>query len=85
MKIVTTPVVIACREVKRPYSGESLGYRWLAAVPNMAGRSPRGEAVPSFRKPYFVMDGLAGIDPERDRETFIARLRDAKYQVTAEV
>jgi hypothetical protein len=40
---------------KRPISGDVIGYRIVAAIPNMAGRN-YGKEVPSFRKPYFVCE-----------------------------
>ena len=43
-------------EVKAPISGEMRGTRLVVAHPNMAGRTPRGDACPSFRKPYLVAE-----------------------------
>jgi hypothetical protein len=61
--------IVRARTVRRPISGEFLGYRLEAAVPNRQGRKMRPiydgeggvetfiatrEEVPSFKKPYLL-------------------------------
>jgi hypothetical protein len=61
--------VIHAKVVRRPISGQIIGYRLEAAVPNQQGRKMKPlynseggvesfiathEAVPSFKKPYLV-------------------------------
>lgn len=48
-------VIIRAREVKKPISQETIGFRLEAAIPNMAGKA-FGHEVPSFKRPYFVAE-----------------------------
>jgi hypothetical protein len=76
----------------RPISGEVIGFRLQAAIPNTAGRrmvqtsnGPRAtsEEVPAFRKPYLIDESMdyASIDSvsEADVERFAKKLHWAGY------
>jgi hypothetical protein len=77
---------------RRPVSGDIIGYRLQAAIPNAAGRrmvmtsgGPRAtsEEAPSFRKPYLIeesMDyGYMRAISESDVERFARGLNFAGY------
>jgi hypothetical protein len=81
LKKASTPVYVKCRETKRPYSGEAISARWIAAIVNMAAKDFYGNAIPSFRKPYFVMDATA--DSEADFARFCSQLEERGYVVEA--
>lgn len=55
-----------------PVSGKALGAVLKFAHPNMAGKA-FGEEIPSFRKPYFVVE--FAYTGERDAERAFAEMR----------
>lgn len=76
----------------RPVSGELIGFRLQAAIPNMAGRKmvhtsnglrATSEEVPAFRKPYLIGESMDYDAIERvseaDAERFAKQLRWAGY------
>lgn len=68
--------IIKIKETRRPISEDTIGFRIQAAVPNMAGRDFRGNAVPSFRKPYLIAESsdFSAIE-DKDYERFTENLR----------
>lgn len=72
---------------RRPHSGEVLGVRLQACVPNEAGRKmiptkdgvrATNKVVPSFRKPYLILESMdyanEGMVTEAEIERFKQRL-----------
>lgn len=46
--------LIKVKEVKHVLSGQVIGIRYQAAIPNNAARNFKGEAIPSFAKKWLV-------------------------------
>lgn len=61
--------------VKRPYSGQELGYRLVAAIPNTASQK-FGKPSPSFIKPYHLNTSSDMLYPDKGiTERFFAELK----------
>jgi hypothetical protein len=87
-----TKALVKVAAKRRPVSGDILGYRLVAAIPNLAGRKmvmtssgPRAtkEEAPSFRKPYLISESMDHSDlsaiSEADCERFAKSLKWAGY------
>jgi hypothetical protein len=85
--------LVRVKPSRRPNSGEFIGFRLEAAVPNMQGRKMRvtevggsiefratKDAAPSFRGPYLIEQGSDEVEITRDRVTqFCSRLKFSGY------
>ncbi len=68
-----TICTVAIKHTFSPYMGVERNFMIKAAYPNKAARNPRTkEAMTSFRKPYFIDEGLC--ITEQDQERFINKL-----------
>jgi hypothetical protein len=85
-------VLVRIQPKYRPVSGDLIGFRLQAAIPNMAARrmvmtsnGPRAtdEPAPAFRKPYLIDESMdySCIEAvsERDIERFAEKLTWAGY------
>lgn len=76
--------LIRTSTTRRPNSGEVIGVRLQACVPNNAGRkmipTDKGiiatkKEVPSFRKPYFILESMDYADHGQVTEAEIERFK----------
>ena len=62
MAKIKSRVEVTVVTVKSPSGMRDYGQRFLAALPNEAGRTPRGDVCTSFKSPYLVYEGMVS-DP----------------------
>lgn len=79
MSKAETPVSVKIQTIKSPIHAAVRGMRLVAAIKNRAAKSFTGEEVPSFAKPYFVMDAL--YDGPSSMERFAKALESAGYRI----
>jgi hypothetical protein len=66
MAQIRSQAVFTVANIRSP-GGRDYGQRFMAALPNDAGRTPRGDHITSYKPPYLLYDGVVTSQADIDR------------------